>query len=102
MRSYPIWNDVTACNYGSSKSFGSLETATITQKVGSSRSNSHDHVEFVTTKRERDEYKGFENVIVFRTSLDGVCLKESIFENKKGKAAKLLKVNTKLNRIKSL
>ena len=102
MRSYPIWNDVTACNYGSSKSFGSLETMTLNQKIGSSKTNSHDHVEFITTKREKDFYKGFENVIVFRTSLDGVVLKESIFTNNKGKAGKLLKVNTKLTRIKSL
>ena len=101
-RQYPIWVEVEACIYGSGKSYGAKDTNSQSIKVGSSSTNSHDLVEFITTKREYSEYKGFKDVIVFKSSLDGVVLKEKIFEDNKGRAGKLLKTNTKLNKIKSL
>ena len=52
-RQYPIWHDITACNYGSSKSYGSLETAATEVLVGSGKNHSHKLIEHTTTRRER-------------------------------------------------
>jgi len=49
--SYPIWNDVEACIYKTSKSFGARNTSTTKVYVGTSKSNSELLVEHVTTKR---------------------------------------------------
>ena len=64
MRQYPIWHAITACNYKSSKSYGSLNTAETVVNIGSSRSNSHELVKHVTTRREEGDY------IVFRFGVD--------------------------------
>jgi hypothetical protein len=73
MRSYPIWNEVTACIYGSSKSWGAKQTAGVTVKVGTSARNSHEFVHHATTHREHAngdrEYRFF---------VDGKCVKRSI------------------------
>ena len=72
-RSYPIWNNITACCYQSGKSYGVKETGENNICVGSSPSNSHDFI-----------------------------LKKMIFENNNGKAGDHIKTITKLNKIKSL
>lgn len=53
-RSYPIWNDVTACIYQSSKSYGAKRDSGVTVRVGSSASNSHVFVKHATTHRLHD------------------------------------------------
>ena len=58
-RSYPIWNDVSACIYSGSKSYGAKDTSTVTVRVGTSASNSEVLVQHVTTRREEGEYTVF-------------------------------------------
>ncbi len=102
MHSYPIWNEVEACNYGSNKSWGSKDTMSLTQRIGSSASNSHKFVQIVTTKRPCTLKDGSAGII-FRFSADGVILKETIFStNRRGNADELISSRTKLKRIKSL
>lgn len=100
--SYPIWNNIVACIYKSDKSFGAKDTSENNISVGSSSKNSHHFVNQIVTRRFKNEYKGFKNVCVFKISLDDIVLKEMIFEENNGRAGKLLKVNSKLNKIKSL
>ena len=99
-RSYPIWNSITACNYQSSKSYGTRETGDTNIYIGSSAKNSNHFLNHITTKRN-GIYKGKE-CIIFSFSVDGVILKKSIFENNKGRAGNLIKTITKLKSIKSL
>ena len=49
-RSYPIWNNITACCYQSGKSYGVKETGENNICVGSSPSNSHDFLKTIITK----------------------------------------------------
>ena len=58
-RSYPIWNDVNACIYQGSKSFGAKDTSTTTVRIGTSASNSEVLVTHVTTRRSEGEYTVF-------------------------------------------
>ena len=99
-RSYPIWNNITACCYQSGKSYGVKETGENNICVGSSPSNSHDFLKTIITKRLRF-YKD-ELCVVFSYSVDDVILKKMIFENNNGKARGHIKTITKLNKIKSL
>jgi len=101
MRSYPIWNNITACCYQSGKSYGVKETGENNICVGSSRSNSHDFLTTIITKRERF-YKD-ELCMVFSFSVDDVIIKKMIFTlDKNGTAGEHIKTITKLNKIKSL
>ncbi len=76
MKSYPIWTEVTACNYKNSKSFGSKETSQQKIYVGTSKKNSHELATIVTTRRIEND------VVVFRFSVDGNVLKEIRMCNK--------------------
>ena len=53
-RSWPIWNDVLACRYVSSKSFGWRDTGEVTVRVGTGPSCSEVLVRHFTTRREID------------------------------------------------
>ena len=75
MKSYPIWTEVTACNYKSSKSFGSQSTSEQTIYVGTSARNSHELAGIITTRRVVD------NQTFFKFSVDGHILKEIIMCN---------------------
>ena len=97
-RSYPIWHRVQACHYKSSKSYGGVRNSGETIYVGTSASNSHKHCEILTTKREIDHSK-YGKCYVFKTSMDGIVLKETLISVKD---RILIKQRTKLNRIKSL
>ena len=99
---YPIWNDVNACIYKSSKSYGARDTSQAEVLVGSSQSNSHGLAKHITTRREHITYKGYLKVIVFKFSVNGIVLTEKIFKNVNGRAGELLKTNTVLNRMKGL
>lgn len=59
MRQYPIWHNVTACNYKGSKSYGSINTAETQVYVGTSSSNSELLVRHVTTRREEGQWTVF-------------------------------------------
>jgi hypothetical protein len=79
-RSYPIWNEVRACIYQSSKSFGAKNISEIQVKVGSGSSNSFDFVSHATKKIDLDDK------LIFRFYVDGIRLKEIIFpKDSKGK-----------------
>lgn len=73
MRSYPIWNEVTACIYGSSKSYGAKQTSAVTVKVGTSSRNSHEFVHHATTHRELPDGDR-----EYRFYVDGVCIKRAV------------------------
>jgi len=77
-RSYPIWNDVLACIYKASKSFGAKNTSNIKVRVGSSAQNSHLFVEHTTTHREHDNGDR-----EFRFYVDGECIRRAVL--RKGK-----------------
>tara|TARA_R100000963_G_C4560522_1_gene49588 strand:- start:203 stop:466 length:264 start_codon:yes stop_codon:yes gene_type:complete len=51
MRSYPIWNDVTACVYKGAKSYGVKNTGDVEVLIGTSASNSHTFLKHSTTHR---------------------------------------------------
>ena len=87
---FPIWNKVTACNYKSSKSWGSKDCAALDQYVGSSKSNSHLFAVMHTTRRAM-RIDG-QDVISFRLSIDGRPIKQAIFTDNNGRAGDLIKM----------
>ena len=91
-RSYPIWIDVKACIYKTSKSYGAKSINEQTILVGSSKSNSHELCTIKNYSKEYDSYAGFKDVIIFRTKIDDVVVKEMIFKNNKGRAGEKLAV----------
>ena len=98
-RQYPIWNSITACVYKNDKSYGAKDTSENNIFVGTSAKYSYEHCKVITTKREVFNEKLNRNVLIFRTSLDGVVLKETIVDPKE---KTLISQRTKLKRIKSL
>jgi hypothetical protein len=58
-RSYPIWNQIDACIYKSTKSFGAKNVSKTTIYVGTSRTNSEALVEHVTTRRVVGDFTVF-------------------------------------------
>jgi len=77
MRSYPIWNEVTACIYGSSKSYGVKERGEVAVKVGTSKAYSFDFVNHCTTVKDiGDDLKEY------RFHVDDVLLKRAQFNTK--------------------
>ena len=72
MKAYPIWTEVTACNYKSSKSYGSKDTSQQIIYVGTSKNNSHELAEIITTRRQIDDK------IHFKLSVDDVIMKETV------------------------
>lgn len=100
MRSYPIWNNITACCYQSGKSYGVKETGENNISVGSGANNSHDFLKTIITKRLK--YYKDELCVVFSYSVDDVVIKKMIFKNNNGRAGDHIKTITKLNKLKSL
>lgn len=76
MANYPIWIDVEACIYKTSKSYGAKDTNTQNIYVGTSAKNSHLLGKIITTRREVG------NTIVFRLSVDDVIIKEIVMDSK--------------------
>ena len=99
--SYPIYTKVTACNYKSDKSFGSVDTSEQQIMVGSSISNSYELAKVVTTKRKAHHEK-YGWVMVFKYSVDGIVLKESMFKDNNGRAGEHIKTRSALGRMKGL
>jgi hypothetical protein len=94
--SWPIWVDVQACTYKSSKSYGARDTNAQTIYVGSSAKNSHQFVGITNYKRAHEEYKGHKDVIVFKCKIDGITVKEMIFKSNRGRAGELLETVSRL------
>ena len=69
-RSYPIWTEVTACNYKSSKSFGSKNTSEQKIYVGAGKNHSHLLAKIITTKRVID------GIVYFKFSYNDNILNE--------------------------
>jgi hypothetical protein len=72
MRSYPIWNIVTACIYNGSKSYGVKETGEVEVRVGTSASNSHTFLRHTTTHRLLDDGSR-----EYRFYINGECIKRA-------------------------
>ena len=83
-RSYPIWNQVDACIYQSSKSWGAKQTSCVHVKVGTSAMNSHDFVKHEVTHRQLEN--GDKE---FRFYVDGKCIKRGVVTKKDKKFRKL-------------
>jgi hypothetical protein len=80
MRSWPIWNQITACVYKSDKSYGVKATGEVTVKVGTSASNSHIFLRHTTTHRMLDNGDR-----EYRFYLDGEVIRRAVL--KKGATA---------------
>ena len=80
MRSWPIWNQITACVYKSDKSYGVKATGEVTVKVGTSASNSHIFLRHATTHRMLDNGDR-----EYRFYLDGEVIRRAVL--KKGATA---------------
>ena len=98
---YPIWHNIEACHYKTDKSFGGRNTSVDKIVVGSSSKNSHTFVETITTRRFYNHDK-YGDVCVFKYSVDGIILKEFIFEDNNGKAGKFIKERNILKRMKGI
>jgi|TARA_R100000482_G_scaffold109696_1_gene51954 hypothetical protein len=88
MRSYPIWNSVTACIYKSDKSYGAQNESTNRIYVGSSKNNSH-KLATITTKKHI-----LNDQISFELSVNGKIINVLKFENNNGIAGKLIQEKT--------
>jgi hypothetical protein len=89
MQQYPIWHNVSACHYKTSKSYGGINTSEDNIVVGSSVRNSYQFVTTITTRRfYKHDVHG--DVCVFKYSVDGFICKEMIFKDNSGKAGELL------------
>ena len=76
-RAYPIWNDVTACIYTSSKSYGVKNEGVVNIKVGTSKNYSYMFIQHRTTVREIDKH-----TLEYRFFVDGKLLKRAQFNKK--------------------
>ena len=72
-RSYPIWNVITACIYGSDKSYGVKQTGDVEVRIGTSASNSHVFVRHSTTHRQLDNGDR-----EYRFYVDGECIRRAV------------------------
>mgnify|MGYP003109647210 FL=1 len=101
MRTYPIWNKITACIYNSSKSYGVKDTGENEIYIGSSAKNSHLFLHSIITKRTENTKYG--KCIVFKYSVDNVVIKKAYFDiDARGSAKDLIKTENKLNSLKGL
>tara|TARA_R100000781_G_scaffold112037_1_gene78951 strand:- start:43 stop:303 length:261 start_codon:yes stop_codon:yes gene_type:complete len=78
MKSYPIWNIVTACIYKGSKSYGVKETGEVEVRVGTSASNSHTFLRHTTTHRLLEDGSR-----EYRFYINGECIKRAVLAKNK-------------------
>ena len=90
MQQYPIWHDVKSCLYKSSKSYGARDTADTTIYIGSSSKNSTEFIRTSTTRRFKYNEALGQVVCSFRFYVDGICIKEMIFEDNNGKVGQFI------------
>ena len=85
-RSYPIWHEITNCNYQSSKSYGNRNYGKEIIYVGSSADNSHEHCT-IEHKREfnymfgkdKDGNETKTKIVEFKTYIDDILMVTSRF-----------------------
>ena len=82
-RQYPIWVSVTANDYKSDKSYESSSKTSETVYIGSSSTYSNKFFTRTITKENLSNYKEYKNVIVFKCWIDGMCVKEAIYDTEK-------------------
>ena len=75
MKSYPIWNIITACIYKGSKSYGVKETGDVEVRIGTSASNSHTFLKHSTTHRQLDNGDR-----EYRFYIDGKCIRRALLK----------------------
>jgi hypothetical protein len=75
-RAYSIWNDVEACIYNSSKSWGAKDTCNVNVNVGSSSKYSNHFVTHTTTKKEIKK-----NLFEFRFYVNKQIIQRALFDN---------------------
>ena len=72
-KSYPIWNNITACIYKANKSYGVRERGEVEVRIGTSGSNSHVFLNHRTTHKILEngdrEYRFFDDVLIKRALL---------------------------------
>lgn len=72
-KSYPIWNNVTACIYKASKSYGVRERGEVEVRIGTSGSNSYHFLNHRTTHKILEngdrEYRFYVNDVLVRRAL---------------------------------
>ena len=76
-RAYPIWNDITACIYNGSKSYGVKKEGVVNIKVGTSKNYSYMFIQHRTTVREIDKH-----TLEYRFFVDGKLIKRAQFNKK--------------------
>jgi len=74
--SYPIYNEVEACIYGSSKNWGAKDTCNVNVKVGSSAKYSNQFVNHTVTRKEIKK-----NLIEFRFYVNKQIIQRALFDN---------------------
>lgn len=79
---YPIWIDVTSWGYKSSKSYGAKDDTKEIVNVGTSSKYSHKLCTRSVTRRFKDNYRGFKNVIVFRVYHNDIIIDELVMSKK--------------------
>ena len=83
-KSYPIWNNITACIYKASKSYGVRERGEVEVRIGTSGSNSHLFLNHKTT------HKILENGDrEYRFYVDDVLIKRALLPKGSGKIKSL-------------
>ena len=75
MKSYPIWNIITACIYQGSKSYGVKETGEVEVRIGTSASNSHTFLKHTTTHRQLENGDR-----EYRFYIDGKCIRRALLK----------------------
>jgi len=81
---YKIWHQVETDAYKSDKSFGSNNEGKITIFIGTSKRYSYKHIKIVTTREEITDPK-YGECYLFKTTIDNLLLKESLFKKKEKK-----------------
>ena len=76
-RAYPIWNDITACIYNGSKSYGVKKEGVVNIKVGTSKNYSYMFIQHRTTVREIDKH-----TLAYGFFVDGKLRKRTQFNKK--------------------
>ena len=99
MKSYPIWHEVSACHYQSSKSYGGMRNSIDKISVGNGVRNSVEMATTCTTKREYFSNTYNINVVEFRFSVDDIFIKKIIFDtDKKGRPKNVISTINNLER----
>jgi len=79
MNQYPIWHDVSACHYKSSKSYGGKNNSVDTIYVGRGSQNSHKLISHSTIRREYTDIDD-NHYVEFNHFVAGAMITKVVFE----------------------